>query len=744
MALLKNGPLAWMRAFSRGSVDQLSIKSKLILMLLLASGFSTLFTAALGYRSGQINLTDRVFNQLTSVRASKAYQIEAYFRNIQNHTQTLSEDLSIVAAIGEFNAAFKQLEKVTVTEAKAKTLESYYQKEFLPRLDKFHTGTPNLPAYLPSDGATSYLQANYIAANANPIGKKQRLVAATDGSAYSDVHRRYHPVFRNIVSRFGYYDMFLINPQGQIVYTVFKETDYGTNLETGPYKDSNLAQLVRQVIASKEKDFTQLADFAAYAPSYGMPASFIAAPIYNGSKLVGVLAFQMPVDEINRVMTGNQQWRQDGLGKSGETILVGNDKLMRSASRFFLENPTAFLAQLKSRGMKDAAIQRLRQYGTTILQQPVSTPAATKAIAGGSGTLNVVDYRGIPVLSSYAPLQIQGLDWVILSQMDLAEAYAPIYAFQRQILISVTLLILLITLLAMALAHLFVKPVQQLIESARRVSSGELTGIPELKSRDEFGELGQSFNAMVQSLQTQTALVDQKNQENERLLFSVFPSAIARRLQRGESQIAEEVNNVAVLFADLKGFSKLVSALSAYESLAILNDLVASFDDLAEKFGLEKVKTIGDSYLAVCGLSVPYLDHDKRALDFAIEMLGILRRFNIDRGFQLGIQIGIHSGDIVAGIVGKSRVVYDIWGETVKQAHALSQACPCGAVVVSEVVHHRLEDLYQFEPTNMAPPANQATPGNKATPASQAPPGSKAWRLTGAKVGAASELPALR
>ena len=93
MALFKNGPLAWMRAFSRGSVDQLSIKSKLILMLLLASGFSTLFTAALGYRSGQINLTDRVFNQLTSVRASKAYQIEAYFRNIQNHTQTLSEDL---------------------------------------------------------------------------------------------------------------------------------------------------------------------------------------------------------------------------------------------------------------------------------------------------------------------------------------------------------------------------------------------------------------------------------------------------------------------------------------------------------------------------------------------------------------------------------------------------------------------------------------------------------------------------
>lgn len=717
--------LAWLGILSRGSVNQLSIKSKLILMLLLVSGFSTLFTAALGYRSGQINLTNRVFNQLTSVRASKAYQIESYFRNIQNHTQTLSEDLSIVAAVEQFDAAYRQLGNTVSSPESVLAIETYYRTEFLPRLDKFHSGTPNLPAYLATDPATRYLQYNYIATNPNPVGKKQGLVAAKDGSSYSQVHGRYHPIFRNIVANFGYYDMFLINPQGQIVYTVFKETDYATNLKNGPYKDSNLAQLVQQVIATKEKGFTQLIDFAPYAPSYGSPASFIAAPIYNGSQLVGVLAFQLPVDEINNVMTGNQDWQQDGLGKSGETILVGQDKLMRSASRFYLEDPKAFLAQLKSRGFNEASIARLNQYETTILQQPVATPAVTKAISGGSGTLQVVDYRGVPVLSSYAPLKIKGFDWVILSQMDLAEAYSPIYAFQRQILITVTLLILLVTLLAMALAHLFVKPVQQLIESARKVSSGELASIPVLDSKDEFGELAQSFNAVVQSLQTQTALVDQKNQENERLLFSVFPSAIARRLQRGETQIAEEVNNVAVLFADLKGFSNLVSSLSAYESLAILNDLVASFDDLAERFGLEKVKTIGDSYLAVCGLSVPYLDHDKRAIDFAIEMLGVLRRFNLERGFQLSLQVGIHSGDIVAGIVGKSRVVYDIWGETVKTVHALSQVCPAGSVLVSEVVHHRLEDLYQFELT---------------TSASNGQAGHQAWRLTGTTVPTAREV----
>ncbi|MFM9089910.1 MAG: adenylate/guanylate cyclase domain-containing protein [Cyanobium sp.] len=715
MAFSRIRSLSGLARFPKQSLDQLSIKSKLILMLLLASGLSTLLTALLGYRSGQINLSNRVFNQLTSIRASKAYQIESYFRNIQHHTQTLSEDLSIIAAVQQFDAAFQQLQKAPSPPGAARALEGYYSQVFLPKLSRSNAGTPNLQAYLPSGSAASTLQQAYIANNPHPVGKKQLLMAAGDGSAYSEVHRRYHPAFRNIVAKFGYYDMFLINPQGEIVYTVFKETDYATSLQTGPYKDSNLARLVNQVIASKQKDFTQLEDFAAYAPSYGAPASFIAAPIHDGSRLVGVLAFQMPVDEINRVMTGNQQWEKDGLGESGETILVGNDNLMRSASRFYLEDPKGFLALLKSRGLKEEEIARLGQ--TTILHQPVATPDVAKALAGETGTLQVNDYRGVPVLSAFAPLDIQGLKWVILAQMDLSEAYAPVDAFRRQMLIVVTLLILLVTLLAMALAHLFVKPVQQLIESARKVTSGELTGIPDLKSKDEFGELGQSFNRMVQSLQTQTDLVDQKNQENERLLFSVFPSAIARRLLRGETQIAEEVSNVAVLFADLKGFSKLVSTLSAYESLTILNDLVGSFDDLAEQFGLEKVKTIGDSYLAVCGLSVPYLDHDKRALDFAIEMLGILRRFNIDRGYQLSVQIGMHSGDIVAGIVGKSRVVYDIWGETVKRAYGLSQGCPAGGVMVSEVVHHRLEDLYTFEQ------AAAASPG-----------GDKSWRLTSAKV----------
>lgn len=676
----------------------LSIKSKLIVMLLTVSSSSILVTAYLGYQSGKSNLTDRVFNQLTSVRASKAYQIESYFKTIRNHIQTLSIDPSVGSAIAEFTNAYRQLENAALPADTTPKINAYYQNEFLPKLAKTGQGSPVINSFLPESIASKYLQYHYIANNSNPVGKKHLLDKANDGSDYSRIHERYHPIFRNIIEKFGYYDMFLIDPQGTVVYTVYKETDFTTNFTTGAYNDSNLSRLVATVRRSKQKDYASIIDFESYAPSYGAPAAFIAAPIYNQDKFVGVLAIQVPVDEINNVMTGNRKWEGDGLGKSGETYLVGQDYLMRSVSRFLVETPEEYIQTLTKLGASKETIARIRQYNTSILEQKVKTEAAEEAITGKQGIKIIRDYRDIPVLSSYSLLQIEGLKWAILSEIDLAEAYAPIYDFERQLLISATLLMLLVILLAMAMASLFVKPINQLIESARKVASGQLDAIAVLESQDEFGELAQSFNAMVLSLRDQTDLVEEKNRENEQLLLSIFPAAIAKRLKQGEKNIAESASNVTVLFSDLTGFSKLSDSLTAYEIVSILNDLVTSFDETADHYGMEKIKTIGDSYMAVCGLSVPYLDHDKRAIDFALEMQAIVRRFSQERGFLLNISLGINSGDIVAGIVGRNKFIYDVWGDTINIASALKSACPEGAILVSHEIYHRLCDLYEFAP----------------------------------------------
>ncbi|WP_404786112.1 adenylate/guanylate cyclase domain-containing protein [Altericista sp. CCNU0014] len=679
------------------SLNQLSIKSKLIAMLLGVSGVSILVTAYLGYQSGQANLTSRVFSQLTSLRASKAYQIESYFKNIHHHTETLSENPAVIAAMQEFAAAHRELESAKVPAAFDRKLASYYRQEFLKRLAKAEDGSPVLESYLPTAAASRYLQYQYIANNANPVGKKHLLDAAPDGSTYSRVHRRYHSIFRKIIQKFGYYDMFLIDPQGTVVYTVFKETDFTTNFGTGAYKTSNLARLAAQVQQAKEKDYSKIIDFEGYGPSYGAPAAFIAAPIFDRSKLIGVLAFQLPVDEINNVMTGNRKWEEDGLGKTGETYLVGRDYLMRSVSRFLEQDPKAYLKGLQTAGEQEDVIRRIGQYKTSILQQKEQTTGTAEALLGRQGTRILKDYRGVAVLSSYAPLKLEGLDWVILSEIDLSEAYEPIYSFTRQVLISATLLMLVLTIAAMIMAYLFVKPIQHLIDSARKVQDGEMDAIAPLNPQDEFGELAQSFNGMLDSLHVQTALVAEKTRENEQLLLSFFPTAIAKRLKQGEKDIAEEISNVAVMFTDLTGFSKLAAASTAPEMIHLLNEVFAAFDDAADRYGMEKIKTIGDSYMAICGLSVPYLDHDKRAIGFGLELQSILRRLNQERGFQLDIQVGIDSGDVIAGIIGRHRLIYDVWGETVNIASSLREACPAGEILVSEAVYERLKDLYDFE-----------------------------------------------
>lgn len=680
-----------------GWLNRLSIKSQLIVMLLTVSSCSILITAYLGYQSGQANLTERVFSQLTSLRASKAYQIESYFKTIRNHIQTMSEDPAVVDAMQEFTTAYTKLETTAIPPQFDRQLTDYYQNQFLPRLAITEKGSPVLNAFLPETQAAYYLQYHYIAANPNPLGKKHFLNDAQDGSQYSRVHARYHPIFQNIIQKFGYYDMFLIDTKGTVVYTVYKETDFTTNLTTGPYNESNLARLVAKVRQGKQRDYASIVDFEAYAPSYGAPGAFIAVPIFKQSEFIGVLAVQLPVDEINNVMTGNRNWERDGLGKTGETYLVGRDYLMRSVSRFLVEDPEEYLKNLQSIGVDEPILKRIQQYKTSILENKVQTEASQQALTGKQGTRITQDYRGISVLSSYAPLQIDGLDWAILSEIDLAEAYAPTYSFGRQILISATLLMLLVTLLAMALSYLFVKPINQLIKSARQVESGQLDTVAKLTTDDEFGELAKSFNAVVYSLRAQTKLVEEKNRENEQLLLSVFPAAIAKRLKRGEQDIAENATNVAVLFANLTGFSKLSESLSANELVTILNDLVTSFDETAESYGLEKIRTIGDSYLAICGLSVPYLDDDKRAVDFALEMLAIARRFKHERGFQFNVRIGIHRGDAIAGIVGRNKLIYDVWGDAIDQANALRLACQPGSILVSEEVYRRLNDLYEFE-----------------------------------------------
>ena len=686
-------------------LGKLSIQSKLMLMLLGVCISSIIAIAYVGYNNGRQALNNSIQNQLVSVRETKAYQIERYFQQVRAQVQTFSQG-EVSNAVKGLTQAYQELEDSKIQLTWHEQLKSYYDDEFLPKLAENTEGRPLLYSYLPQNSAARYLQHYYISGNSNPIGEKEFLNDANDGSSYSKIHQTIQPVYNNFISQLSYYDLFLIDAKtGNIVYSVKKEADFGTNLFRGPYSTSGLASVFKKAVNANDPNFVATSDFAPYRPSYAEPAAFVASPIFdvNSSELVGVLALQLSADEIDNIMTGNNDWEEEGLGQSGETYLVGDDYGMRSNSRFLIEQPEEYFKAVTKRGLPKKQIGFIKRFNSSILHQQAETEAIRQALNNRTGFEIAKDYRGVNTLNAYRPLELEDLEWAINAKIDTQEAFEPIKDFQRKVLLATAIIVLLVTMVASILSYYFIKPIRTLIDGFRQVGKGSTDVKVKVKSRDEFRELANSFNEMVDNLDHQKKLVQEKNEENEQLLLSILPEPVAVRVKKGEESIGDSFSNVTVLFADLGGFVELSETLPASQTVGLLNDIVSAFDDAAEKYGVEKHKTIGSGYMAVCGLSVPRLDHAKRTIDFAKDMLRIVRRFNREHNTDLKLRIGVNAGSVVAGIVGKDKFIYDLWGDTVNVANRLQSIGEWNTIQVSESVHNRIAEFIEdFEPVENA------------------------------------------
>jgi adenylate cyclase len=202
-------------------------------------------------------------------------------------------------------------------------------------------------------------------------------------------------------------------------------------------------------------------------------------------------------------------------------------------------------------------------------------------------------------------------------------------------------------------------------------------------------------------LQQEKKLLEAEQEKSERLLLNILPQPIAERLKRGEHTIAERHTDVTVMFADLVDFSTLANHTDAQELVALLNDLFSRFDRLAGGYGLEKIKTIGDCYLLVGGLPVPSPRHATDVAEMALAMLVALADLNRERGLQLNMRIGLHSGPVVAGVIGSRKFTYDLWGVTVNLAARVQASGLPNRVNVSANTHELLKKTFRLTERGM-------------------------------------------
>lgn len=683
-----------------------SIRYKLLSLLLLLGVMTFVVTGTIAYIKYLSALKTDVMNQLTGITRSKQFQIEYYYQTIHHHAETLSDDRMFIDAMREFRSAYRRMDESPIPAKALDAVREDYQQNFYPEMLKLKMARARVEDYLPFTPAAIQLQYLYIVKNPNAEGHRDELANAGDGSEYSSIHEKYHHAFQKIIKKFGYYDLYLIDyDTGRIVYDVSKDRDFGTSLKDGPYRDSNLAKVVKQALATNNPDDVFFSDFEAYEGSEGEPTQYVASPIWDGQERLGVFALQLSTAAIDDVMTGRRGWEREGLGKTGESVIIGQDYLLRTNARQYLEDPEGYLARLKANGVPEVEIDRIRTYKSTILQLPAKFPSVTAALAGKEGTVieRNARGRGTASLVSYMPLHIEGLHWAIASRMYLEEALKPVSEMQRLFSWWGAGLLLLTVIAAWFMTRQILRPVNALVAAAKRVAAGDLTAQVEWKWKDELGVLSDTFNSMTQSIREKTELIEQKNRENEALLLNILPGEIAARLKSGESEIADSFANVTVLFGDIVGFTALSSTTSATEIVEMLNGLFSLFDQAASDLGIEKIKTIGDCYMAVCGLPRPCPDHADRMARMALRMLEATAQYGQEKGLNLQLRIGLNSGPVVAGVIGATKFIYDLWGDTVNLASRMESTGVPGQIQVTRSVYESLKESYEFESRGIVP-----------------------------------------
>ena len=496
---------------------RLNIQLKLIALSALIGLGSILAVASVATHRSTQALLEQSQQNLQAVTAARKGQIENYFNFIHEQLINFAGNQSTAEATHHFTQAFASLAQETnLDPAAQKTIEAsvkgYYESEFAPRARDNGLTYRGAAAYLPKSTTGLILQAWYLSDNRFDVGNKLALDRAPAASIYNTHHARFHPQIRRFLESFGYYDIFLFDNDGNLVYSVFKETDFATNFVTGPYAQTSFGDVVRRALASSTPGEVFVEDFDRYEPSYGSPAAFFGSPVFLEGRRIGCAVFQAPVDNLNAIMAETA-----GLGDTGQARLVGGDRLLRSQDRFST-NPT-------------------------ILRSKLEGPEVEAMLRGESGAAIKHNDEPAEVLA-FAPLEIDGLTWGLITTMALEEVTAPARALQAQLMLLGLGLALLAGGIAWYFSRRLIRPIKPLLQRAREIARGDLAG-PALprQSHDELGQLTDSVNEMSASLRGLIETVSQTS--SEVAAASTQIAASSDEVARGMGEQSAQVHQVS-------------------------------------------------------------------------------------------------------------------------------------------------------------------------------------------------------
>jgi len=606
--------------------------------------------------------------RLSAIRDGLVRVLDDYADQVRSDLILLASTPATTQAMARFDAAFAaraaNLDPAAVASDR-QLLADYYTNGFGAEYGRQNpdrtSPASNWLARLDPVGVT--VQRTFLCDNPHPLGQKHRLDAVPGDDDYARAHAELHPVFRRLVEVAGYYDVFLVDARGQVVYTVFKELDFATNLAHGPVTDTGLAAVV-QAAASAGRDQVVASDFATYAPSYEAPAAFAAIPLFAGERRLGVLAVQLPLTQISEVMG-----TRAGLGETGEAYLVGADLHMRSDARNDLEHHAV------------ATSYRSGDRGT------VRTLATEQAFADRAACREYTNYADREVLGAFGRASFLGQSWALCVEQRREEALASAAALRRDgtlrqesfVRAGIAVCALVTTAVAFAgwwLARRLARPARAGAEVLRAVGQGDLRPRIAAPGGDEIGQMGASLNqaldalaGSLQGVKTRMSVIDASANDL---------SGASRELANTASDAAAHLQEMRATITEIEDNSRVncASAVEATQLAASTQQSVKSGRIATERLTttMQEAKAAAEDVRAVlASIDQIAFQTNLLALNAAVEAA---RAGDAGKGFAV-------VADEVRSLAQRSAEAARVTGERITLSHQRTNA---GAEAVEQVL----------------------------------------------------------